>query len=140
MFAWVMFGLTVAMILVHVGEWVLLGRLANASRGGPAKSSGLTRGMGLMNFLRFEALYYVVLLGFWLLNREAVPAAAVLGLGAVHIGGWAALERKRSLPKLGEVATGPSGGRLRKILAGIATFDAVEVVILAYLAWRLWPG
>lgn len=147
MFAWVMFGLTVVMIGVHVGEWVLLGRLANASRGGPAKSSGLTRGMGLMNFLRFEALYYVVLLGFWLLNREAVPAAAVLGLGAVHIGGWAALERKRSLPKLREVApissgqaAGPGGGRLRKVLAGIATFDAVEVVILAYLAWRLWPG
>ena len=135
MFAWVMFGLTVVMIGVHVGEWVLLGRLANASRGGPAKSSGLTRGMGLMNFLRFEALYYVVLLGFWLLNREAVPAAAVLGLGAVHIGGWAALERKRSLPKLEA-----GGGRLRKVLAGIATFDAVEVVILAYLAWRLWPN
>jgi len=135
MFAWVMFGLTVVMIGVHVGEWVLLGRLANASRGGPAKSSGLTRGMGLMNFLRFEALYYVVLLGFWLLNREAVPAAAVLGLGAVHIGGWAALERKRSLPKLEA-----GGGRLRKVLAGIATFDAVEVVILVYLAWRLWPG
>ena len=87
-----------------------------------------------MNFLRLEAVYYVVLLVFWWLNREAVPAWAVLGLGAAHIAGWAALERKGA-PKL------ESAGRrrLRKVLAGIATFDAVEVVILAYLAWRLWP-
>ena len=138
MFATIVFGLTVGMIGVHVGEWVLLGRLARGARGGEAQGSALTKAMGLMNLLRFEAAYYVVLLMFWLLNREAVPAAAVLGLAAAHIGGWAALERKSSRPKL-ESTPGKPSGRLRKVLAGIATFDAVEVVILAYLAWRLWP-
>jgi hypothetical protein len=142
MFATVVFGLTVGMIVVHVGEWVLLGRLA---RGAPA-GSRLSRVMGLMNFLRFEAFYYVVLLAFWWLNREAVPAWAVLGLGAVHLAGWAALERKKSLPRLegaAPISTGQAGKpsrRLRKVLAGIAGFDAVEVLILAYLAWRLWPN
>jgi len=138
MFKWVVFGLTVGMIGVHVGEWVLLGKLARGSRGGETTGSALTKAMGLMNLLRFEAAYYVVLLMFWLLNREAVPGAAVLGLGAAHLGGWAALERKSSRTKL-EAMPGKPSGRLRKILAGIATFDAVEVVVLAYLAWRLWP-
>ena len=134
--------LTLAMILVHVGEWILLGKLARATRGGPAQASWLSRAVGLMNFLRFEALYYVVLFVFWLLNRDAVPGAAVLLLGAAHIGGWATLERKKSLPPLEEVAaraSGEQGSRLRKVLGGIAAFDAVEVVVLAYLAYRLWP-
>lgn len=141
MFATTVFALTLAMILVHVGEWVLLGRLARATRGGPARASWLSRAVGLMNFLRFEALYYVVLFVFWLLNRDAVPGAAVLLLGATHIGGWAALERKKP-PALEEVAASASaeqGNRLRKVLGGIAAFDAVEVIILAYLAYRLWP-
>jgi hypothetical protein len=90
-----------------------------------------------MNFLRLEALYYVVLVVFWWLNREAAPAWAVLGLGAAHIAGWVLLEH-RGAPKLG--TAGRLSGRLRKVLAGIAGFDAVEVVILGYLAWRLWPN
>jgi len=142
MFATIILALTLGMILVHVGEWVLLGRLARATRGGSAQPSWLTRAVGLMNFLRFEAFYYVVLFVFWLLNRDAVPGAAVLLLGAAHIGGWAALERKKSLPPLEEVAaraSGKQGNRLRKVLGGIAAFDAVEVLILAYLAYGLWP-
>ncbi len=142
MFATIILALTLGMILVHVGEWVLLGRLARATRGGSARASWLTRAVGLMNLLRFEALYYVVLFIFWLLNRDAVPGAAVLLLGAAHIGGWAALERKKLLPQLEEVASrtsGEQGSRMRKLLGGIAAFDAVEVLILAYLTYRLWP-
>ena len=141
MFATVVFALTLGMILVHVGEWVLLGRLARAMGGAGAPASWLSRAVGLMNFLRFEAFYYVVLFVFWLLNRGAVPGAAVLLLGAAHIGGWAALERKKP-PALEEVAvsaSGERGNRLRKVLGGIAAFDAVEVVILVYLAYRLSP-
>jgi hypothetical protein len=66
MFTTAVFALTLAMILVHVGEWLLLGRLAKATRGGLARASWLSRAVGLMNFLRFEALYYVVLFVFWL--------------------------------------------------------------------------
>ncbi len=142
MFATIILALTLGMILVHVDEWVLLGRLARATRGGSTQPSWLTRAVGLMNFLRFEAFYYVVLFVFWLLNRDAVPGAAVLLLGAAHVGGWVALERKKSLPPLEEVAaraSGKQGNRLRKVLRGIATFDAIEVLILAYLAYRLWP-
>ncbi len=142
MFTTAVFALTLGMILVHVGEWVLLGRLASATRGGSAQPSWLTRAVGLMNFLRFEAFYYVVLFVFWLLNRDAVPGAAVLLLGAAHIGGWVALERKRSLPPLEEVASRASevqGSRLRKVLGAIAAFDAAEVFILAYVAYCLWP-
>ncbi|MGH9813422.1 MAG: hypothetical protein ACRD4T_09845 [Candidatus Acidiferrales bacterium] len=139
MFATIVFGLTVGMIGVHVGEWVLLGKLARGSRGGETTGSALTKAMGLMNLLRLEVLYYVGLLVFWLLNREAVPGAAVLGLGAAHLGGWAALERKSSRPKL-EAMPGKPSGRLKKVLGGIAVFDAVEILILGYLAWRLWPG
>lgn len=164
MFGTIVFGLTVVMIGVHVGEWVLLGRLMSAptlsgqgTRGQPAQGSAVTRVLGLMNLLRFEAVYYVVLLGFWWLNREAVPAWAVLSLGAAHIGGWAALERilrlrppaagfaqdlrsalprsEKPLPKVEG-----AGRRMRKVLGGIAVFDVVEVVILGYLAWRLGPG
>ncbi len=143
MFATIILALTLGMILVHLGEWVLLGRLARATRGRTAAPSWLTRAVGLMNFLRFEAFYYVVLLVFWLLNRDAVPGVAVLLLGAAHIGGWATLERKKSQPPLEEVASrasGEQGSRLRKMLGGIAAFDAIEVMILLYLAYRLWPG
>jgi len=140
MFRTIVLGLTVGMIGVHVGEWVLLGRLARGSSEEPARGLSATRVMGLMNLLRFEAFYYVVLLAYWWLNPDVVGMPVVLGLGAVHIAGWVALERKKSLPKLEEVAARSGGGRLRKVLAGIATFDAVEVVILGYLAWRLWPG
>ncbi|HXE75104.1 MAG TPA: hypothetical protein VNN18_05655 [Candidatus Xenobia bacterium] len=142
MFAAIVFALTVGMILVHAGEWVLLGRLASATRGGPARASWLGRAVELMNFLRFEVFYYVVLFVFWLLNRDAVPGAAVLLLGAAHVGGWAALERTKP-PALEELAASTSaeqGSRLRKVVGGIAAFDAVEVVILVYLAYRLWPG
>lgn len=156
MFATVVFALTLVMIAMHPGEWVLLGRLARARREGsprggssslgPARST-LSRLLGLMNFLRFEALYYVVLVVFWWWSGGAVPGVAVLLLGAIHVLGWAALEARKSLPKLEVVAAlaarnpeAPAAGtRLRRLLTGIAAFDAVEVAVLAYLAYRLWP-
>ncbi|MBI4467149.1 MAG: hypothetical protein HY656_06975 [Acidobacteria bacterium] len=143
MFATLVFLLTLVMILVHVGEWVLLGQLARAARQriAPARSP-FTRVLGLMNFLRFEAFYYVVLLVFWLTTESLLPGVAVFLLGAVHVGGWAALERKQSLPRLEAVATmagGPEASGLRRLLAGIAAFDAAEVLVLAFIAYRLWP-
>lgn len=144
MFATVVFALTLAMIAVHVGEWVLLGQLARALRRPPPARSPFTRALGLMNLLRFEAFYYMVLLAFWLAGNGAVPGVAVFLLGAVHVGGWAALEGKKSLPQLEAVATiaahnpeAEAGGtHLRRLLAGIA---AAEVLVLAFIAYRLWP-
>jgi len=139
----IVFALTLAMILAHAGEWVLLGRVARAARTGVAVRSSLTGFLGLMNFLRFEAFYYVVLFAFWLFTESNVPGVAVFLLGAVHLGGWAALERKHSLPRLEEVAAraaqdaGGAGRRLRRLLAGIAVFDAAEVLVLAFIAYRL---
>jgi hypothetical protein len=139
------FALTLAMILAHAGEWVLLGRVARAAGTGRPLRSSLTGVLGLMNFLRFEAFYYVALFAFWLFVESNVPGVAVFLLGAIHLGGWAALERKRSLPRLEEVAArataepATSGRRLRRLLMGIAAFDALEVVVLAFIAYRLWP-
>ncbi|MFQ5926430.1 MAG: hypothetical protein ACE5MH_03245 [Terriglobia bacterium] len=147
MFASLVLALTLLMIGVHVGEWVRLGQLARASRSGTLKSSRVTRVLGLMNFLRFEAFYYVVLVVFCLTNEGAVPGVAVFLLGAIHVGGWAALEARKSLPQLEAVAAaahnpqaGVRGTRVRRLLAGIAAFDAVEVLILAYFAYRLSPA
>lgn len=99
-----------------------------------------------MNFLRFEAFYYVVLVVFWLVSGGAIPGVAVFLLGAIHVLGWVALEARKSIPELEVVAAmaahnpeAKAGGpRLRRLLAGIAAFDAAEVVVLAYLAYRLW--
>lgn len=151
MFATIVFALTLVMIAVHVGEWLLLGQLAGGSRRKASMRSPLTGVLGLMNFLRFEALYYVVLVAFWLASHGAVPGAAVILLGAIHVGGWAALEAKKSLPQLEAVAIiaehnpeteaggTPEPSGLRRLLAGIAAFDAVEVLVLAYLVYHLWP-
>lgn len=142
------FALTLVVIAVHVGEWILLGQMARASsRGRVLARSPFTRLFGLMNFLRFEAFYYAVLFVFWLLAPGAVPGVAVFLLGAIHIGGWAALESKKTLPQLEAIATiavqnpeaWAGGARLRGVLGGIAAFDAVEVAVLVYLADRLWP-
>lgn len=146
MFATLVFALTLVMIALHGGEWLLLGRLARAAKSQPLKPTPFPRLLKLMNFLRLEALYYVVLLAFWWTHRGAVPAAAVFLLGAVHVGGWAALESRKSAPQIEVVAQavthGPNaeaaGARLRRLLAGIAAFDAAEVLVLAYLAYRLW--
>lgn len=98
-----------------------------------------------MNFLRFEAFYYAVLVVFWLVSGGAVPGVAVFLLGAIHVLGWVALEARKSMPELEVVAAlaahNPQAGgtRLRRLLAGIAAFDAAEVVVLAYLVYRLWP-
>ena len=145
MLATIIFVLTLLMILAHAGEWVLLGRVARAARTGEPARSSLTGFLGLMNFLRFEAFYYVVLFAFWLFTESNLPGVAVFLLGAVHLGGWAALERKQSLPRLEEVAAraardaGGAGRRLRRLLTGIAAFDAAEVLVLAFIAYRLWP-
>ncbi|MFQ5779005.1 MAG: hypothetical protein ACE5IP_13445 [Terriglobia bacterium] len=148
MVAKIIFGFTLVMIAVHAGEWVLLGQLARASRQRPLRSSPFTRGLGLMNFLRVEALYYVVLIAFWLQGGTGLPGAAVFLLGVIHLGGWAALERKKSLPQLEAVAliavhnpeAEAGGRRLRWLLGGVAAFDFLEVVLLAYIAYRLWPA
>lgn len=147
MFAALVLALTLVMIAVHVGEWILLGQLARGAKSPAPAGSPFTRALGLMNFLRFEALYYVVLLVFWLTQESGVPGLAVFLLGALHVGGWAALERKKSLPQLEAVATiaarnpeAEAGGtRLRRLLAGIAAFDALEVLALGFIAHRLWP-
>ncbi|MFQ5663616.1 MAG: hypothetical protein ACE5HL_07285 [Terriglobia bacterium] len=147
MFATMVFALTLVMIGVHVGEWFLLGQLARASQQRPLRRSPFTRALGLMNFLRFEAFYYAVLLGFWLLADGAVPGAAVFVLGVIHLGGWAAIEGKKSMPQLEAIAiiaahnpeAEAGGTRLRRLLKGIAAFDAAEVLVLGYLAYRLWP-
>jgi len=146
MLATVIFALTLLMILAHAGEWMLLGRVARATRQGTSARSSLTGFLGLMNFLRFEAFYYIVLLAFWLATESNVPGLAVFLLGAIHVGGWAALERRQSLPRLEEVAAraaaepAAAGKRLRRLLAGIAAFDAMEVLVLAFIAYRLWPN
>ncbi|MFQ5777846.1 MAG: hypothetical protein ACE5IP_07550 [Terriglobia bacterium] len=147
MFSRIVLALTLAMIAVHVGEWILLGQLARASQRKLLQASPFTRVLGLMNFLRFEALYYVVLVAFWLTAESAIPGVAVFLLGVVHIGGWAALEARKSMPKLEALAliaihnpeAEAGGTRLRRVLAGIGAFDAVEVLVLLYLAYRLWP-
>ena len=54
------------------------------SRGAPVRSS-LTGFLGLMNFLRFEAFYYVALFLFWLLADSTVPGLAGFLLGGVWI-------------------------------------------------------
>ena len=103
-----------------------------------------------MNFLRWEAFYYVVLVIFWLRHPDVVPAWAVLFLGAVHIAGWVALESKKTFPRLetvtnqlrGSTPSAPGevkGEKLHRLLAGIAVFDLAEVAVLAYLAYLLWP-
>lgn len=146
MLATIIFVLTLLMILAHAGEWVLLGRVARATRQASPPRPLLTGFLGLMNFLRFEAFYYVVLFAFWLFTESNLPGVAVFLLGAVHLGGWAALERKQSLLRLEEVAAqaardaGGAGRRLRRLLAGIAAFDAAEVLVLAFIAYRLWPA
>ncbi|MDA2912824.1 hypothetical protein MYX77_02480 [Acidobacteriia bacterium AH_259_A11_L15] len=148
MLAKIIFGFTLVMVAVHIGEWVLLGQLARASRQRPLRSSPFTRGLGLMNFLRVEVLYYVVLIAFWLQGGTGLPGVAVFLLGAIHLGGWAALERKELLPQLEAVAliavhnpeAEAGGSRLRRLLAGIAAFDFLEVLVLAFIAYRLWPA
>src|SRR3989304_3413183 len=110
MLATIIFVLTLLMILAHAGEWVLLGRVGRAARPGEPARSSLTGFLGLMNFLRFEAFYYVVLFAFWLFTESNLPGVAVFLLGAVHLGGWAALERKHSLPRLGEGGGGGARG------------------------------
>src|SRR3989304_4279370 len=116
MLATIVFVLTLLMIIAHAGEWVLLGRVARATRQASPPRPSLAGFLGLMNFLRFEAFYYVVLFAFWLFTESNLPGVAVFLLGAVHLGGWAALERKHSLPRLEEVAAGatarpgPRGG------------------------------
>jgi hypothetical protein len=143
----IIFALTLLMIAVHGGEWVLLVQLGRtANRGRPPSRSPFTRALGLMNFLRFEAFYYLVLVAFWLFDPGAVPGLWVFVLGAIHLGGWLAIEARKSLPQLEAVvwiaARRPDeeGGRqgLLRALRGIAAFDAVEVVVLAYIAYRLW--
>src|SRR3990167_4623825 len=139
----IVFALTLAMIAAHAGEWVLLGRVARAARTGVPVRSSLTGFLGLMNFLRFEAFYYVALFAFWLFTESNLPGVAVFLLGAVHLGGWAALARTRARPRREEVAAraaaepGASGRRLRQLLMGVAAFDAAEVVVLAFIAYRL---
>src|SRR3990167_9986985 len=126
----IVFALTLAMIAAHAGEWVLLGRVARAARTGVPVRSSLTGFLGLMNFLRFEAFYYVALFAFWLFTESNLPGVAVFLLGAVHLGGWAALERKHSLPRLEEVAAqaaqdaGGAGRRLRGGGPGRPPFSA----------------
>lgn len=147
MFADLVLALTLLMIAVHVGEWILLGQLARATRRRSLTRSPFTRVLGLMNFLRMEAFYYVVLFVFWLQGDTGLPGVAVFLLGAIHVGGWAAIEWKKTLPQLEAVATiavhnpeaEAGGSRLRRLLKGIALFDAVEVLILAFIAYRLWP-
>lgn len=147
MLATIILALTLLMILVHGGEWILLAQLARGAKAPAPTRSPFTRALGLMNFLRFEAFYYVLLLGFWLFAETTVPGVAVFLLGAIHVGGWAALERKKSLPQLEAVATiaarnpeaEAGGARLRRLLAGIAAFDFLEVLVLAFIAYRLWP-
>lgn len=145
----IILALTLVMIAVHVGEWLLLGQLARTARAGAVpRRSPFTRALGLMNFLRFEALYYLALVAFWLFYSDAVPGVWVALLGAIHIGGWAAIELRKSLPQLEAVALiaarnpqdeGESSG-LRRVLTSIALFDAAEVLILLYIAWRLWTA
>ncbi len=147
MFADLVLAFTLLIIAVHVGEWVLLGQLARATHRRSLTRSPFTRVLGLMNFLRLEALYYAVLFVFWLQGDTGLPGVAVFILGAIHVGGWAAIELKKSLPQLEAVATiavhnpeaEAGGARLRRLLKGIAAFDAVEVLILAFIAYRLWP-
>src|SRR3990172_1740581 len=119
------------------------GRVARAARTGVPVRSSLTGFLGLMNFLRFEAFYYVALFAFWLFTESNVPRVAVFLLVAVHLGGWGGLRRQHSLPRLEEGAArapaepGTSGRRLRQLLMGVAAFDAAEVVVLAFIAYRL---
>jgi len=114
---------TLAMVTVHLTSTRLLRR---------AWSGRAPRWLSVLGIFRFEAIYYLGLMGYVAWQRSRFLLAPLVVMAVLHVAGWALAEaRPRWL-----VNAGGEAARTR-ILTGVRAFDLVETVMLAYIAWVL---
>ncbi len=108
--------LTCAMLALHLGTSLFLGRMHKAPMA------------AVSAVLRFEALYYAILLVYVGIGRHVSLLLPATLLAAVHILGLLITEHRW-------VAQGSY--RSTAVIAGVRLFDAVEALALAWILWLL---
>ena len=114
---------TLAMVAVHLTSGQLLRR---------AWSGGAPRWLSVLSIFRFEAIYYLGLMGYVAWQRSRFLLAPLVVMAVLHVAGWALAEARPGWL----VNAGGQAGRAR-ILAGVQAFDLAETVVLVYIAWVL---
>lgn len=127
------FAATVFVIILHLAEWLQLRRL---SKHLPDKAPSNGVALGLLTLkagLGIEMVYYFLLLitftVFFSGNLLFLTLIAVLGV--LHLTALQALVDKKGRDFLQTLTT--------RQVAGVALFDAVELVILIVLAMQFYP-
>ena len=114
---------TLAMVAVHLTSGQLLRR---------AWSGRVPRWLSVLSIFRFEAIYYLGLMGYVAWQRSRFLLAPLVVMAVLHVAGWALAEARPGWL----VNAGGQAGRTR-ILAGVQAFDLAETVVLVYIAWVL---
>jgi len=131
LFAAILLLWTLAMLGLHLASRWILRRALGADQPRPAWLTA-------RNVVRFEGLYYVALVAFWWSNRADFPLFPLVVLAAIHLGGWAFAEARRTRLAAASFGLGPAAAaRLERVLLGIQIFDLAEAAILAYIGWKL---
>lgn len=116
MFRIVVLVLTCAMLALHLVTSLLLGRMRRAPMA------------AVSAVLRFEALYYAILLLYVGIGRHAALLVPATILAAVHILGLLITERRW-------LAQGSYTSAV--LIAGVRLFDALEALALTWIVWLL---
>lgn len=114
---------TLAMVTVHLTSGRLLRR---------AWSGGAPRWLSVLSIFRFEAMYYLGLMGYVAWQRSRFLLAPLVGMAVLHLAGWALAEARP-----GWLAKAGGEAARTRILTGVQAFDLAETVVLVYIAWVL---
>jgi hypothetical protein len=114
---------TLAMVTVHLTSTRLLRR---------AWSGRAPRWLSVLSIFRFEAIYYLGLMGYVAWQRSRFLLPPLVAMAVLHVAGWALAEARPGwLVNAGGEAT------RTRILTGVQAFDLAETVVLVYIAWVL---
>lgn len=125
---------TLLMLLLHVAEWQTASALAERLR---SASKAVTAVRRLRWAIRFEALYYLLILPYLYSTPRSLPGRLLAVAALYHWGGLAFSEGSGLLDKWAASSATASNGRTVIAISAVAALDIAELALLGWLMWIL---
>ncbi len=142
--------LTILIIGVNAAGWVLIRRMYLRLRRTPygaghrAESSDpaeLIRARpegfwNLTSIIRIEAAYFLLLLLYWMAFPGVLSTLPAMFVVIYHFLGFVGNEWT-GLARRAERGTTSRHGMMNKVVRAVAVLDGLEMIVLAYVSWKL---
>jgi len=125
---------TVLMLLLHAAEWRTAFTMAALLRSGSKAAAEARR---LRRAIRVETAYYLLILPYVYVTFDTLLARLLAVAAIYHWGGLAFSERSGLFDRWAAGTAADSNGKTVIAISVVAALDVAEMVLLAWLVWKL---